>query len=229
METRKFNPMYLVMNQVQKGKVPATSKVWAKPLSEYDSQPLASWAANEGFLPDGFGQWEIYDENRDHCVAAIAAGAGTLPDDFNRWDLPGVAHEAAHFGNLPEGFSQWGITVGDGWTVAHEAALCGYLPAGFALWHLADNNGDTVAHVAARQVHLPVPDFTRWALADKYGRTVAHEAAKAGYRRNEIPEEFWSLRSNDGDTVEDVMREYDKFIEECAADYMRRGEKKENA
>lgn len=229
MEKRKFNPMYLVMNQVQKGKVPASSKVWEKHLSDHNPQPLASWAADEGYLPDDFEYWEIYDENYGHCVAAVAAGAGTLPEDFNRWELPGAAHEAARFGNLPEGFSQWAIARGDGWTVAHEAAMNGYLPADFNLWHLADNDGVTVAHVAAEHAHLPVPHFTHWTLADKYGVTVAHVAAKAGYRRAEIPEDLWQIRSNDGDSVEDLMCEYDEFIEECAAEYVARNKNKENA
>ena len=160
MEKRKFNPMYLVMNQVQKGKVPANSKVWAKPLSDRDEQPLASWAANEGLLPEGFDQWEIYDPNYCHNVATVAIEADTLPADFDRWDLADkngwtVAHEAAEQCALPEGFDQWHLTNNEGWTVAHVAASGGCLPNGFDQWHLADKKGWTVAHVAAENETLP--------------------------------------------------------------------------
>jgi len=133
MEKRKFNPMYLVMNQVQKGKVPANSKVWAKPLSDRDEQPLASWAADEGLLPEGFDQWEIYDPTYDYSVAVVAVTAGTLPADFNRWGL------ADKFGR----------------TLAHEAAEQDALPDDFSQWHLADKDGRTVAHVAAENETLP--------------------------------------------------------------------------
>ena len=161
MEKRKFNPMYLVMNQVQKGKVPANSKVWAKPLSDKDEQPLASWAADEGLLPEDFDQWEIYDENYDYCVAVVAVTAGTLPADFSRWDLVimdngwTVAHEAAEQGELPKGFDQWHLANDEGWTVAHVAASEGRMPKGFNQWHLADKKGWTVAHVAAENERLP--------------------------------------------------------------------------
>lgn len=255
MKERKFNPMYLVMNQVQKGKVPATSKVWAKPLSDRCQQPLASWAAKEGLLPEDFSEWEILDPVRMQCVAEVAAGAGTLRWDFKRWDIPGVAHEAAHFDNLPMSFDRWDITIGDGWTVAHEAVTYGYLGDDFTQWHLVDGKGVTVAHQAAEFGALPSDfenwdwadengttvahraaindylsrDFDQWALADKNGWTVAHEAAKAGCRRDEIPEEFWQLRSNDGVTVEDMFCEYDEWIKECAAEYVERGKIQENS
>lgn len=160
MEKRKFNPMYLVMNQVQKGKVPANSKVWAKPLSDRDEQPLASWAANEGLLPVGFDQWEIYDPTYDYSVAVVAVTAGTLPTDFDRWGLVDengwtVAHEAAEQDALPDDFDQWEISNDKGWTVAHVAAATGCLPNDFNLWHLADNKSWTVAHVAAENERLP--------------------------------------------------------------------------
>jgi hypothetical protein len=160
MEKRKFNPMYLVMNQVQKGKVPANSKVWSKPISDRDEQPLASWAANEGLLPEGFHQWGIYDPTYDYSVAVVAVAAGTLPADFDRWSLADengwtVAHEAAEQDALPEDFDQWEISNDKGWTVAHVAAAEGCLPNGFNLWHLANNKGWTVAHVAAENERLP--------------------------------------------------------------------------
>jgi hypothetical protein len=162
MEKRKFNPMYLVMNQVQKGKVPAGSKVWAKPLSERMARPLASWAADEGLLPEGFDQWEIFDPNYCYCVAVVAITADTLPVDFSRWDLVimdngwTVAHEAAEQDALPDDFNQWELADNEGWTVAHVAASEGCLPNGFDQWHLADKKGRTVAHVAAQNETLPL-------------------------------------------------------------------------
>ena len=177
---------------------------------------VAHAAAVKGFLPKGFKDWNILDEE-GATVAHTAAMHGTLPPRFDEWDLRDtsgwlvfeIAEEYGHYSaeqiwkqarfyeimdhletaeSLPDNFKSDDLALCDdnGFTIAHEAAYKGLLPEDFRDWHWADKNGRTVAHEAA-SAGLLHEGFDQWSLADNTDWTVAHEVAQHAFDSS-IPE-----------------------------------------
>lgn len=119
--------------------------------------PLA--AARYRLLPFDSDMWD-YNINGT-TPAHIGAKYGYLPEGFSDWTLEDeegttVAHVAAEWGELPGDFDQWDI--GAPWTsVAHWAAEHGTIPKTFPkeLWYMRDKRGRTVAQVAQEWGNLP--------------------------------------------------------------------------
>ena len=120
--------------------------------------PLA--AARYRLLPFDSDMWD-YNINGT-TPSHIGAKYGYLPEGFSDWALEDeegatVAHVAAEWGELPDDFDQWSIGA-DKWTsVAHWAAEHGTIPKNFPkeLWYMKNNHGKTVAQVAQEYGNLP--------------------------------------------------------------------------
>lgn len=174
---------------------------------------LAHWAAERQLLPANFSNWMLHNLHEE-TVIEVAINAGWLPDGFGHWDLPlkhyglKVAHLAAEKGLLPSSFDRWDIAAEDGKTVAHILAENDKLPDHVlshpVMWQ-CDRDGMSVFHLLARNQKLP-ENFSRWEYAGNLGWAVAHEAATVTGLDKDFP--LWHLHCEDGISVARVALMY---------------------
>lgn len=150
---------------------------------------------------------------------------GYLPKGFDQWDLANnegwaLAHEVAKYpDSLPDSFKGWDWADKQGTTVAHEMMTKGNYEQlyriGFSQWDLRDNEKWTIAHMAAEN-GVVIPNFHQWGLKTTAGHSVMHILYWNSFRFKKIIDvksQFtdWDLVIDEkGNTCRDLWEEYEK-------------------